>query len=237
MSEIYKAIPLSPLRKIIAERMTEAKQTIPHYRVAMDIEMDALLALRKKLNNTNPAAKVTVNDCIIKACANALMELPAINIQLIDETIHQYQQADISVITAVEGGLSTPVIRHADCKSLFDIACEVKSLASRAAGGQLNIKDIMGGSFSISNLGMFGVDQFDAIINPPQCAILAVSAAKPQVVNKLGEISTVMMMRVTLSVDHRAIDGAVAARFLTILREQIIKPGSLVCGDNELAIG
>ena len=224
----YQIIPLSPLRKIIAERMSEAKQTIPHYRVMRDIEMDTLLALRREFNADNANAKVSVNDFFIKACASALFESPTLNVQLIDDEIHQYHQADISIVISIEGGLSTPIVRNANNKSLQDISLEVKDLASRAADGQLKVNEIVGGSFSISNLGMFGVDQFDAIINPPQCAILAIGAAKQQAVVKDQELTIATMMRATLSLDHRVIDGATGAEFLSVLRHQIQNPASLL---------
>ena len=228
MTDHYQAIPLTPLRKIIAARMTEAKQTIPHYRVSTDIEMDTLLALRKKHNEKNPNDKVSVNDFIIKACATALMESPSINIQLVDDEIHQYQQADISVVIAVEGGLSTPVICNANNKTVTEIAAEVKDLSTRAQNGTLKMAEILGGTFSISNLGMYGVDQFDAIINPPQCAILAIGSAKPQPIIKDGEITVATVMRVSLSLDHRTIDGAIGAQFLSVLREQLQNPGRCI---------
>ena len=228
MTDPYQTIPLTPLRKIIAARMAEAKQTIPHYRVSSDIEMDTLLALRKKHNEKNPDQKVSVNDFIIKACATALMEKPAINIQLIDDEIHQYHQADISVVIAVEGGLSTPVIRNANNKTVAEIAEEVQVLAARAQNGTLKMDEILGGTFSISNLGMYGVDQFDAIINPPQCAILAIGSAKPQPIVKDGDIAIATVMRVTLSLDHRAIDGATGAQFLDVLKEKLQNPDHLI---------
>ncbi len=224
MTEAYMVTPLSPLRKVIAARMMEAKQTIPHYRVAIDIEVDKLLSQRKQFNVDNPESKISINDFIIKACAMALMEKPEINIQLVEDKIHQYSQADISVIVAVEGGLSTPIVRNANTKSIADIAKEVKNLSTRAAKGQLKMAELLGGSFSISNLGMYDVDQFDAIINPPQCAILAVAGAKHKPAIKDGTITTTMVMRVTLSVDHRAIDGATAASYLSVLQELLQNP-------------
>jgi pyruvate dehydrogenase E2 component (dihydrolipoamide acetyltransferase) len=224
---LYTARPLSPLRKIIAARMTEAKRTIPHFRLVADIEVDALLAVREKLNAAQSQAKITVNDCLVRGCATALMAHPAINCQLVGEEIHHYHQADISVVIAVEGGLSTPVIRAADRKSVREIGAEVKTLAGRAAQGQLKMNEILGGSFSISNLGGLGVDQFDAIINPPQCAILAVGRAKPRmVVSARGETRVATVLRATLSLDHRAIDGAGGAAFLQTLREIVEAPGS-----------
>lgn len=227
MNNSFQSIKLTPLRNIIAARMTEAKQTIPHYRVAMDIEMDALLALRRQINANALGHKVSVNDLVIKACANALMEHPELNCQFIENAIHQYEHADISVVIAVEGGLSTPVIRCADQKSVQEIAEEVTALARRANTGQLKMGEITGGTFSISNLGMYGVDQFDAIINPPQCAILAVGAAKLQPVIKGDTVTTAQVMRVSLSLDHRVIDGATGAQFLSTLREQIQNPQDL----------
>ena len=224
----YTAVPLTPLRKIIAARMTEAKQSIPHYRVSADIDMDNLLALRQQMNTGNPEQKLSVNDFVIKACAMALIQWPAINSQFMCDEIHQYTDADISVVVAVDGGLSTPVLRQANQKSLHSIAAEVKTLADRAAKGQLKMAEISGGSFSISNLGAYGVDQFDAIINPPQVAILAVSAAKQQAVVEDGEVLIKSIMRVSLSLDHRAVDGAIGAGFLEALRTLLESPEPLL---------
>lgn len=228
MAEAYTAVPLSPLRKAIAARMTEAAQNIPHFRVVVDIELDRLLAWREQINAAEPRVKVSINDCLIKACAAALMEHPAVNCQFMGEAIHQYHSADISVVVAVEGGLATPVVRSADRKSVREIATEVTGLAARALARQLKMEEIMGGSFSISNLGGFGVEQFDAIINPPQCAILAVGRAKRRVVVRDdGESQIATVLKATLSVDHRAIDGAVAAQFLGTLRRLIEAPDRL----------
>ena len=223
----YTAVPLTSLRKIIAARMTEAKQSIPHYRVSADIDMDNLLALRQQMNTGNPEQKLSVNDFVIKACAMALMQWPAINSQFMGDEIHQYTDADISVVVAVDGGLSTPVLRQANQKSLRSIAAEVKTLADRAAKGQLKMAEISGGSFSISNLGAYGVDQFDAIINPPQVAILAVSAAKQQAVVEGGVVLIKSIMCVSLSLDHRAVDGAIGAGFLETLRTLLESPEPL----------
>lgn len=220
--------PLTPLRKIIAARMSEAKQTIPHYRISMDIEMDALLARRRQLNQEASGPKISVNDLLIKACADTLMAYPTINSQLIDDEIHQFRQADIAVVIAVEGGLSTPVVREADRKTVQEIADEVKRLSERARQGTLKMNEILGGTFSLSNLGMFGVDQFDAIINPPQCAILAVGAAKATPVVKDGSIKTAHLMRASLSLDHRVIDGAMGAEFLAALRERLEHTNSVI---------
>jgi pyruvate dehydrogenase E2 component (dihydrolipoamide acetyltransferase) len=225
MDETYTVAALSPMRKVIAARMAEAKRTIPHFRLVADIEVDALLGLRKELRERNPDQPVSLNDLLIKACASALMEVPALNIQWADTHIHRYRAADISIVTAVEGGLSTPIVRNANLKSPWEIAREVKELTLRAANNGLRMDEILGGSFSISNLGMYGVDQFDAIINPPQCAILAIGSAKPQVVaSKEGEARVATLMKVSLSIDHRAIDGVTGAAFLTAFRRQVEFP-------------
>jgi|HubBroStandDraft_1064217.scaffolds.fasta_scaffold45010_2 pyruvate dehydrogenase E2 component (dihydrolipoamide acetyltransferase) len=229
MAEAYTVVALSPLRKVIAARMTEATRTIPHFRLVADLEIDALLAWRAQLNVEHPDNKVSINDCLIKACASALMGQPTVNIQLIGEEIHQYHQADISVVMAVEGGLLTPVVRGADRKGVLDIATEVKAFAVRAAGGRLRLDEMLGGSFSISNLGGYGVEQFDAIINLPQCAILAVGRAKAAMtVDERATARIATLLRVTLSLDHRAIDGATGAAFLATLRQTLQHPEGLL---------
>ena len=229
MAEPYTVISLSPLRKVIAARMTEAKRTIPHFRLTAELEVDALLELRKALQASTPDTKLSLNDLLIKACATALMETPAINIQWADGAIHQYHTADISVVIAVEGGLSTPIIRSAESKSIEEISTEVKALTARAAKNALKMDEILGGTFSLSNLGMYGVDQFDAIINPPQCAILAIGCATLRVVvSSERETRIATVLRVTLSADHRAIDGATGAAFLSALRRRVEQPGHLL---------
>jgi pyruvate dehydrogenase E2 component (dihydrolipoamide acetyltransferase) len=228
MADTYIANPLSPLRKVIAARMVEAKRAIPHFRLAIDVQADALLALRKELRASRPDGELSLNDLLIKACATALRDAPGVNVQWADTEIRQYSSADISVVTAVAGGLSTPIIRAADSKTVWEIAREVRELAARAARNALKMEELFGGSFSISNLGMYGIDEFDAIINPPQCAILAVARARRQVVvaeNDEARIATVM--RLTLSVDHRAIDGVTGAAFLTALRRCLEQPAHL----------
>jgi pyruvate dehydrogenase E2 component (dihydrolipoamide acetyltransferase) len=228
MAEPYTLVPLTPLRRAIASRMTEASRTIPHFRVSMDIEMDALLRHRERINRDASDVKVSINDCIIKACASTLMSHPAVNVQWADTAIHQYHQADISVVVAVDGGLATPVLRGAQAKRVQDIAIEVRALAARAAARQLKMDEIVGGSFSVSNLGGYGVDQFDAIINPPQCAILAVGAIKASPrVSEDGAIRVAKVMRTTLSLDHRAIDGATGGHFLATLRQILEQPDAL----------
>src|SRR5579863_8131578 len=187
MNEEYLVRPLSPMRKVIAARMSEAKRTIPHFRLRAEIEVDALLARRRKLRQTRPENALSLNDLLIKACAQALMDVPAINVQWADKELHQFPSADISIVTAVEGGLATPIVRKAEVKSVWQISSEVKELAARAARNELRMQEVVGGSFSISNLGMHGVDEFDAVINPPQCAILAVGGAKPRALLGAGQ--------------------------------------------------
>ena len=235
MTEDYVVRPLSPMRRVIAARMSDAKRTIPHFRLMADIEVDALLARRMELCRARPGLALSLNDLLIKACAQALMEVPEVNVQWAENELHQFASADISIVTAVEGGLATPVVRKAQLKSIWEISAEVKDLAARAARNELRMDEITGGSFSISNLGMYGVDEFDAVINPPQCAILAIGAAKPRcVVSRDLEPLVATVMRVTLSADHRAIDGVAGARFLSALKSCIEAPlqiGAARAGD------
>lgn len=225
MTEDYLVRPLSPMRKVIAARMSEAKRNIPHFRLTAEIEVDALLARRTELRQTRPGFALSLNDLLIKACAQALMDVPEVNVQWADNELHQFASADISIVTAVEGGLATPIVRKAEAKSVWQISSEVKELAGRAARNELRMQEVLGGSFSISNLGMHGVDEFDAIINPPQCAILAIGAAKARcVVSENLELRVATVTRVTLSADHRAIDGIVGARFLAALKNHIEAP-------------
>jgi len=225
MNEDYLVRPLSPMRKVIAARMSDAKRTIPHFRLMADIEVDALLARRTQLRQVRPGVALSLNDLLIKAVAQALMDVPEVNVQWADHELHQFASADISIVTAVEGGLATPIVRKAQLKSLWEISAEVKELTDRAARNELRMDEIMGGSFSISNLGMYGVDEFDAIINPPQCAILAIAAARARcVASRDLEPRVATLMRVTLSADHRAIDGVAGARFLSALKRCIEAP-------------
>lgn len=222
----YTATTLSPLRKMIAVRMVEAKQTIPHYRVATVIRMDALIALRARLNQSkawdNPEVdKLSINDLLLKALGHTLAAYPALNCQLVGDELRQFEQVDVAVITAIPGGVTTPVIRHLAAKTVVDIAAEVKSLVARAKAGQLKMPEITGGAVGLSNLGMYGIDQFDAIISPPQCAMLAVAAAKREVVVEDDAMVMATVMRATLSLDHRAIDGAQAAEFMQRLKNTV----------------
>ncbi|MFT6757425.1 MAG: pyruvate dehydrogenase E2 component (dihydrolipoamide acetyltransferase), partial [Chitinophagales bacterium] len=218
---------LSGMRKTIAARLTESKQTIPHYRVSVDIEIDSLLSQRKYMNE-ELGHRLSVNDFVIKACASALVKVPDVNVQFTGETIRRFEQVDISMAVAIEGGLITPVIRNVANKGLPQIAAEAKDLAERAQNGSLSIDEFQGGTFSVSNLGMFGVDQFDAIINLPQAAILAIAAGKKKPVVRGDNIVAATVMRVSLSSDHRAIDGAVAATFLQALKGFLENPASML---------
>lgn len=223
----YREEKLSGMRKTIAARLSESKQTIPHYRVSVDIEIDSLLQQRKYMNGTL-GHSISVNDFIIKASASALEQVPDVNVQYTGESILKFDQVDISIAVAIEGGLITPVIRNAANKGLPQISAEAKDLATRAQNGTLSVDEFQGGTFSISNLGMFGVDQFDAIINLPQAAILAVAAGKRKPVMRGDSIVPATVMRVSLSSDHRAIDGAVAAKFLQALKGFLENPASML---------
>jgi pyruvate dehydrogenase E2 component (dihydrolipoamide acetyltransferase) len=223
----YTETKVSSMRKTIAARLSESKQTIPHYRVTVDIEIDSLLQQRAYMNGVL-GHKISVNDFVIKACGSALAQVPQVNVQYSQEVIRQFDQADISVAVAVQGGLITPVIRNVDAKGLPQIAAESRDLAHRAQVGTLGVDEFTGGTFSISNLGMFGVDQFDAIINLPQAAILAVAAGVKRPVVRGDSIVPATVMRVSLSADHRAIDGAVAAQFLQSLKGFLENPASML---------
>ncbi|MDH5453111.1 MAG: pyruvate dehydrogenase complex dihydrolipoamide acetyltransferase, partial [Paracoccaceae bacterium] len=207
----YEEMPLDGMRKTIAARLTEAKQTIPHFYLRRDIKLDALMAFRADLNKQLEArgVKLSVNDFIIKACALALQSVPDANAVWAGDRVFKLKPSDVAVAVAIEGGLFTPVLKDAEQKSLSALSAEMKDLAARARNRKLAPHEYQGGSFAISNLGMFGIDNFDAVINPPHGGILAVGAGvKKPVVNEAGEISIATVMSVTLSVDHRVIDGA-----------------------------
>ncbi len=228
MPDRYTVAPLSPMRRAIAARMSESTRTIPHFRLVADIHLDELLARRKTLVAALQDRSLSLNDLFIKVCAQALIDVPDVNVQWAENALHRFQTADISVVTAVKDGLTTPVLRAADRKSVWQIAAEVRELTARAMRNELRMEEITGGSFSISNLGMYAVDQFDAIINPPQCAILAVGQGRARCVAlRDGRMGIATVMRVTLSADHRAIDGVIAARFLSALKARIEAPSGL----------
>jgi len=220
---------LSSMRKIIARRMTESKQQAPHFYLTVDCEIDDLLALRKKLNDkADGAYKLSVNDLVIKAAAVALMKVPDANVGYSEEGLRRYKNADISVAVASKKGLITPIIRNANGKGLEAISTEMRELAQKANDGKLVPEDYQGGSFSISNLGMFGIKQFDAVINMPQGCILAVGAGEQRPVVKDGALAIATVMSVTVSVDHRAVDGAVGAQFLAAFKGLIQDPMTML---------
>ena len=217
---------LSNMRKTIARRLTESKQTVPHIYLTVDINLDALLKLRGELNKglESRGVKLSVNDMLIKAQAAALMEVPACNVQFAGDSLIQFKRADISVAVSIPGGLITPVVTSADTKSLSAIATEIKDLAGRAREGKLQPHEYAGGTASLSNMGMFGIKQFEAIINPPQAMILAIGAGekRPYVVNDTLQIATVMSA--TGSFDHRAIDGSDGAAFMAAFKRLVENP-------------
>jgi pyruvate dehydrogenase E2 component (dihydrolipoamide acetyltransferase) len=223
----YQAIPNSGVRKVIAKRLTESKQLVPHFYLSIDCEIDELLSLRKSINEV-ANSKVSVNDCVIRAVGLAMKKVPASNVSWTDEAILQYKDVDVSVAVATPNGLITPIIKKVDTKTLAQISAEMKDLAQRAKDGKLRPEEFQGGGFTISNLGMFGVKEFAAIINPPQSCILAVGAGEQRAVVKNGQLAVATVMTVTLSVDHRAVDGAVGAEFLQAFKPLIEKPYSLV---------
>ncbi|KMS56085.1 dehydrogenase [Novosphingobium barchaimii LL02] len=212
--------PMSSMRRTIARRLTESKQQIPHFYVRRRVRADRLLALRASLGPDKPS----VNDFIVKACALALMEVPAVNIQVHGNDIHRFASADVAVAVATEKGLVTPIVFGADDLSVAQIGSAMKALAQRARSGKLKPEEFSGGSFSLSNLGGFGVEQFDAIINPPQGAILAVGTARPEPIDDDGAIRIVPVLHLSLSCDHRAIDGADGGRFMAALASLIEQP-------------
>jgi len=223
----FEEIKLDGMRKIIAARLTEAKQTIPHFYLRRDIQLDALLALRSELNSQLAVrdVKLSVNDFIIKAAALALQSVPAANAVWAGDRVLQLKPSDIAVAVAIEGGLFTPVLKDADSKSLSTLSAQMKDMAARARGKKLAPHEYQGGSFAISNLGMFGVDNFDAVINPPHGAILAVGAGKKRpVVAPDGSLGVATVMSVTMSVDHRAIDGALGAQLLQAIVDNLENP-------------
>tara|TARA_R110000868_G_scaffold190862_1_gene434918 strand:- start:216785 stop:218035 length:1251 start_codon:yes stop_codon:yes gene_type:complete len=219
----------APMRKAIANRLTESKQDTPHFYLTASVNMNALLDARQQLNErANGQYKLTVNDFIIKACALALRDNPDANVSWYDDALIQYGNVDMSIAVAIEGGLITPIIENADQKSMVKLSNEMKSLAAQARAGTLKPEQYQGGNFSLSNLGMYGVKEFKAIINPPQAAILAVGGAEERVIVKDGQIEVASVMDVSLSVDHRAIDGAVGALLLKSIKENLENPIVLV---------
>ena len=229
----HTAVPNSTMRKVIARRLSESKATVPHFYVSMDIELDALLKLRADLNGRSPkdgagAFKLSVNDLIIKAAGVALKRVPKVNATYTEDATIYYDNVDISVAVSIPDGLITPIIRNADTKGLSQISNEMKDLATRAKAGKLKPEEFQGGGFSISNMGMFGVTSFAAIVNPPQAGILAVAAGQQRAVVKNGALAIATVMTCTLSVDHRVVDGALGAEWMAEFKKIVEDPISLM---------
>jgi pyruvate dehydrogenase E2 component (dihydrolipoamide acetyltransferase) len=223
----YVTVPHTGMRRAIARRLTESKTTIPHFYLTADCKVDALLELRKSINETS-LIKISVNDIVVKAVGSALMDVPESNVIWNDEAMHRYESADISIAVTTEGGLFTPVVRGVEKRSLSNLSLEISELASRARAGKLRQEDLEGGSFAVSNLGMFGTQEFSAILNPPQSGILAVGAASPRAIVEEGQVVVANIMTVTLSADHRAVDGALAAQWLSAFVKRIENPLSML---------
>lgn len=233
----FTKVPNTNMRKVIARRLTESKQQVPHFYLTVECELNRLLDVRKEINfdaeskagkDKKPAYKLSVNDFIIKASALALKKVPEANASWSDEAILQFNNVDISVAVAIDGGLITPIVKNADQKSVIQLSNEMKDLASRARASKLAPEEFQGGSFSISNLGMFGIKNFAAIVNPPQGCILAVGAGEDKAVVRNGQMVVRNMVEVTLSVDHRVVDGAVGAQFLQAFKHYVESPSLML---------
>lgn len=225
----YDEVPLDKMRMTIARRLTQSKQEIPHYYISVDCELDALLQARKDLNaHADEGVKISVNDFVVRAAALALKKVPDVNVSYAGNAVLKHHHADIGIAVAIDGGLITPIIAKADEKGLAAISAAAKDLALRARERKLKPSEFEGGGFSISNLGMFGVKNFTAVINPPQSAILAVGAGEPRPVIKDGQVTAATVMTVTLSCDHRVIDGALGAQFLQVFKRHIELPASML---------
>ena len=225
----YTEIPVSNMRKVIASRLTESKQQVPHFYLSSDVEIDALLSARKYLNDLGDGAyKISVNDMVLKAVAVASKKVPAANQAWTNQGfVKQFKAVDISVAVSIPDGLITPIVRDADYKSIVEISTEIKALAQKARSSGLQPEEFQGGTISVSNLGMYGVKQFNAIINSPQACILAVGAGEQRPVVKNGQLSIATVMNLTLSVDHRVVDGSVGAEFLAAIKEVLEQPIAL----------
>ncbi len=232
----FEEVPHDSMRKVIARRLVEAKQTIPHFYLTVDCKLDALLALRETINaaapktkDKQPTYKVSVNDFVIKALALALQRVPEANVTYTENTMLKHKHSDVAVAVSIPGGLITPVVRKAETKGLATISSEMKDLATRARARKLAPHEFQGGSSAVSNLGMFGIKNFSAVINPPHACILAVGAGEQRVIVENGEMKIATMMSVTLSTDHRAVDGALGAELISAFKELIENPiGMLV---------
>ncbi|MDQ6969728.1 MAG: pyruvate dehydrogenase complex dihydrolipoamide acetyltransferase [Mariprofundus sp.] len=225
----YERIENTMMRKAIARRLSESKQSVPHFYLSVDVGMDRLMDLRAQLNEAADGAfRLSVNDFIVKAVAKSLVDVPAANASWTDSHTLQHKHAHISIAVAIEGGLITPVVRFTEQKAITDISAEIKELAGRARAGELQPAEYSGGTFSISNLGMYGVKQFQAIVNPPEGAILAVGGTDERAVVENGVLVVKKMMTLTLSCDHRVVDGAVGAEFLAALKKHIECPAGIL---------
>jgi pyruvate dehydrogenase E2 component (dihydrolipoamide acetyltransferase) len=224
----YRDEPATQIRQTIAKRLVTSIGPVPHFFLTIDVDMDRAAEMRESIKALDPDLKISVNDIIIKCAAAALMQHPQVNASFQEKFIRYYEHADIGVAVAIEDGLITPVIRGADQKSLSHIATEVRELAERARSKKLKPEEYTGATFSISNLGMFGIDEFTAVINPPEGAILAVGAMAPKPVVRDNQVVVKQMMRVTMSCDHRVIDGATGAKFLQTFKKILENPLYLV---------
>jgi pyruvate dehydrogenase E2 component (dihydrolipoamide acetyltransferase) len=224
----FEDVPHSNVRRVIAERLSEAKRTIPHFYLTIDCDVDALLAARRQANEHVPGLKLSVNDFVVRAAALALRKVPAVNAAWMADAIRHFHDVDVAVAVATPAGLITPIVRHADRKSIGRISEEMRELAGRAKAGRLRPEEFQGGGFTISNLGMHGIRQFSAIVNPPQACILAVGAAEQRPVVRNGAIAVATLMTCTLSIDHRSVDGALGAEFLGAFKALIEAPVALV---------
>jgi pyruvate dehydrogenase E2 component (dihydrolipoamide acetyltransferase) len=224
----YRDEPSSEIRRVIARRLVTSLGPVPHFFLTTDIEMERSAEARALINELDPESKISLNDLIIKVAAVSLIQHPQVNASFQEKSVRYYEHADVGVAVAIEDGLITPIVRSADRKSVVQIAAEVRELATRARARKLRPEEYTGASFSVSNLGMFGIDEFTAIINPPEAAILAVGAMTPKPVVRDGNVVVRQMMRVTMSCDHRVIDGATGARFLQTLKQMLENPLSMV---------
>jgi pyruvate dehydrogenase E2 component (dihydrolipoamide acetyltransferase) len=231
----YDVVPHDNMRKIIAQRLVQAKLTIPHFYLTVACTIDRLLAAREDINSTapqgpdgKPAWKLSVNDFVIKAMALALIKVPDANVTWTESGMLKHKRADIGVAVAIAGGLITPVVRNADKKSIIEISSEMKDLAGRARNRRLKPEEYQGGSTAVSNLGMFGIEEFAAVINPPHATILAVGAGEERAVAKDGKLAVATQMKLTLSTDHRAVDGALGAQFLGAIKHYLESPTAML---------
>ena len=220
----YSEKPHSAMRRVIARRLSESKQTVPHFYMSVDCAIDDLLKIRTSLNAKPEAPRISINDFVIRAVALALRQVPAANASWSEDAILLWERADIAVAVALDDGLITPIVRGADQKGLAQIAAESKDLAERARAGKLKLEEFQGGTFSISNLGMYGIREFAAVINPPQGCILAVGVGEQRPVVKDGQLAVATVMTCTVSCDHRVVDGAVGAQFLAAFKKLIEDP-------------